>query len=161
MTNLRLTLIATFALLVFGLQPAPVEARGVVLWGNGEDIVELAEIPDSDDEKLGYMYSYFSLFWMNAWTWNGRFVVFSDDNTYLEIPTHDASEVASALGVAESAVRKPLCYLVPTCSYLLLGVLCFLGYQWRASRQQAQSEKDLQLAIREERKAQREADNLL
>ncbi|MCA8958911.1 MAG: hypothetical protein KDC38_00295 [Planctomycetes bacterium] len=117
----RMGVCAVVLLLGLILFPEKAEARrGIVLWGHGEDI-SLVESTGSAEGNLGYMYSYFSLFWVNVWTWSGKFVVYSG-NEYGDLP-QDPQEISTILGIEASKVKKPWTYSLPPGLLILIGIV--------------------------------------
>ncbi len=107
------------------LFPSQAEAgRGLVLWGQSQDISLVKSLDDVPDSDLGYMYSYFSLFFVNVWTWGGQFVLYKDDS-YSDLPTQDAGEIATLLGIESGEVKKPIGYTIPL-GAVILGVILLL-----------------------------------
>jgi hypothetical protein len=109
--------------LSFLLFPGTAEAKKlpIVLWGQGEDIYPIKEKAQGE-MHFGYMYSYFAIFFMNAWTWDGKFVLYSTEGEtkqFVPLPSQDPKQVATLLGVDESVIKVPLRYRFPV---LLVGV---------------------------------------
>src|SRR5262249_3544896 len=78
------------------------------------------------DTKLGYCYSYFGLFWIDLWTWNGYHCLYKDRTVWrLESP-----QVAELLQVREDQLKKPLTYSYPPLLIiaLLIGAVMLWGY---------------------------------
>jgi len=108
--------------------PAQASAKGAVLITHGDTIADLgpiAAMPDGEDgdelrgHKVGYKYSYFGLFWLDAWTWDGEFCVF-EGNNFMPV----SQEMATALlGKSASA---PVFYRLPP---LLLLILAFVAFK--------------------------------
>jgi len=104
--------------------PSEAEARGIVVWGQSEEITLIEEV-DGEAADLGYKYSYFSLFWVNIWTWGGEFVAFSG-NEYSELPSQDKAEIAEVMGVEVGQISKPWAYCIPPGAAILF-VLAVIG----------------------------------
>ena len=80
--------------------PAP--ASAAVLITRGETIKHVADIPSPEKENLqadllrianrnvqpavGFAYKYWGIFWIDFWTWDGRFCIYEDKTLYGEPP---------------------------------------------------------------------------
>lgn len=116
------------------LFPSSAEARrrGIFFINTGDTVKEVGKVkaefgPEikqavgaSEVPTVGYLHNRFGLFWLDVWTWDGKYCLYTDaDNTYWEIEKAQAAEL---MGVAESDVSKPLFYTVPPG----LVILCML-----------------------------------
>jgi len=83
-----ITLLAILAALL--LIPTHAEAgRGIVIINHGEDIKEIGAVVDEHaadvreatgaDPAVGFIHDGFGLFWLNIWTWNGRYCLYAGD----------------------------------------------------------------------------------
>ncbi|MEM7233803.1 MAG: hypothetical protein AAF517_16625 [Planctomycetota bacterium] len=97
--------------------------RGVVLWGQSND-VHLVKDLEGDQGDLGYLYDYFSLFFVNIWTWGGKYVIYEGDG-YSDLPTQSPAELATLLGIEESEIKKPITYTIPP-GAVILGLLAIV-----------------------------------
>lgn len=105
---------------------------GVALITYGETIERLADLPEDRAQviqkkmgarpQVGYRYSYFGVFWLNLWTWNGQYCVFHDDTVYVD----DEAKISQLLGRPVRSLGKPLGYRVPV-GLLVIAVLA-AGY---------------------------------
>lgn len=130
-------------LLVVGavvLIPSKAEA-GAIVYHYGEDVVELGEIAEEHREamaaelggqaKVGYIHNAFGLFWLDIWTWDGRYCLYRDTE-YWEI---DAEQAAALLGTGKA--KKPLFYTFPPGLLVLVGITAiYVPYKIVASRKE-------------------------
>jgi len=73
-----------------------VSARGIIIYGNGEKIEKVKQLPDSaivNDEhvNLGVMYKQFSIFWIPMWNYGEtKYVLINDKkDTYFDLTPED------------------------------------------------------------------------
>jgi hypothetical protein len=69
--------------------------------------------------KVGFKYGAFGLFWLNIWTWGGEYCAFDDARGYAPVSKSDAARL---MGVAESALGKPLSYRIPWGLVIIVGL---------------------------------------
>jgi hypothetical protein len=105
--------------------------RGIpIIWGYGEKFSELGELsPDTAkavaDElgfsvKIALLHSHVHVFWLDLWTWNGRYVLHSGDQYWQP----DSAQWQELIGDdPESKFGKPLLYRIP----LIPGLLGLAG----------------------------------
>lgn len=117
----------------FGL-PRSAEARGripiVIVWGQGEEIVHVQDLEPSirqevsralgHDVAVGYHYKRVHLFWLSAWTWDGKHVLFHGDQYWTPPSESDWKDLVGAGGL--SSLGKPIWYRFPA-GLSLLGLL--------------------------------------
>jgi hypothetical protein len=125
MTKLTSRLLMLLVAALLWLVPARAEAGGVVLITRGDTIANLGEIVSAQKAKIeaetapgvkvGYVYNYFGLFWLDLWTWGGRYCVYKDKNFWDVSP----AEAASFLGTEEGKLGKPFLYRFPPLLYIL------------------------------------------
>ena len=87
-------------------------------------------------DTVGFHYQHFGLFWLDIWSWGGRWTVYNKMNEmYLEATP---SEAAEFLGIRESELKKPLSYHLPWGLVIIIGLalLKFLP-RFLARRKQA------------------------
>lgn len=80
----------------------PASARGVIVYGIGDALKKIHELPDSltNDEgnhfNLGVHYQSFSLFWCPVWNYGEYKYALVDDKEekYIDITTEEAKEIA-------------------------------------------------------------------
>src|SRR5262249_20756020 len=115
-------------------------SAGIILITRGEIIKHVADIPSPAKEALavelgkdvkrgiqpavGFAYKYWGIFWLDFWTWDGRFGVYDDGDFWQFQP----GVVAGFLNVEESSLTPPFFYrfppgLVIIAGFILLGVL--------------------------------------
>ncbi|MBL8634971.1 MAG: hypothetical protein JNM40_17220 [Myxococcales bacterium] len=66
--------------------------------------------------EVGFVYSYFGLFWLDAWTWDGRYCLYHGKTIWKLSPT----QTAKILGIEENKLPTPLFYRFPSLLVLLL-----------------------------------------
>lgn len=71
--------------------------------------------------QIGYGYHHVGLFWLDLWTWGGKYCLY-DGNSFWEISD---SKAADLLGVNEEQLSRPILYRFPP---LLLILVAFLLY---------------------------------
>ena len=114
----------TIAALVTFSFPRSASAGIPIIYGSGEVIADVAElsVPASShgsNLRVGYLYNRAHLYYCNAWTWNGRFVLYAGDR-YHELSDADWQHL---LGDApEVKFEKPMAYRFP----IVLSVLGIL-----------------------------------
>jgi len=116
------------------LIPTRAEARmGIVIFNHGEDIKEIGAVVDEHVEdvreatgtspSVGFIHDGFGLFWLNVWTWNGRYCLYEGDQ-YWEL---EPAYAALLLGVAQSELSSPLFYRFPPGLFALVGIGVLIG----------------------------------
>lgn len=103
----------------------------LLLITHGDTISEIGPIKDqkilqSKDPKtgrgvsrVGYMYSYAGVYWLDIWTWGGKWVFYNskeDKNVYLV----KKEEAAQALGVSPDDLSRPFWYRFPSLLMILI-----------------------------------------
>jgi hypothetical protein len=126
-------LVALAVVLGVWMLPSKAEAKGFVLITHGDGVKHLAdvsaEMKDSvrkatgqDGTKVGYCHSYFGVFWIDLWTWNGHHCLYKDRTVWKLEP----SEAADLLKVDQKKLSKPFTYMFPP--GLVIIVLLILGF---------------------------------
>lgn len=106
--------------------------RGIpipVIWGHGETVAMLGKLEvevyeafvqkEGRDLRVGYLYSRFHIFYVDLWTWNGRYVL-SDGTQYLE---PDESQWRQLLGNSVHRLfNKPFGYRYPPGAIVLVVI---------------------------------------
>ena len=110
---------ATFLsiLAVFLLLPSQAEGAGLVVYHYGENVKEIGEVTEEHQESIrtelggpaqvGFIHNAFGLFWLDIWTWDGRFCLYRGEQ-YWEI---DAEQAAVFL---DAEARQNLALMVNT-----------------------------------------------
>lgn len=122
---IRFLLCALFATLLHA--PMRAEAAKVpFVITTGDSISNIGQVPAEAKpaiEKLtqpgvevGFVYSYFGLFWLDAWTWDGHYCLYQGKTVWKLSPT----QTAKILGVAEDKLPTPLFYRFPSLLVLLV-----------------------------------------
>lgn len=93
-------------LVCFAAERSAHAAKGFMLITSGDEIRKVAdlepEFKEMADQELGagvqvgYMYQHFGLFFLEVWTWDGKYVLFREDE-YWDPPE---SELAAMAGVS-------------------------------------------------------------
>lgn len=109
------------------LATAPASAgKGFILYGHGDHIADRDEIPreiaaelpaEFSGARIGYMYGYFDIFYLNVFTWDGKPVIYSGD-TYWDLD-EESLEGLRAAG-AGSALEAPWSYKIPPGAVILV-----------------------------------------
>jgi hypothetical protein len=112
--------------------PSPVQAKGLVLITWGETIKHVEDVPVQPKGKLpqglglpggnlavGFHYSYFGIFWLDLWTWGGKFCLYQGQN-YLPL---QPNEIAEILGKSEDQLSKPWYYTFPPGLMIIVGIV--------------------------------------
>jgi hypothetical protein len=102
------------------------------------EFTKTQEVPD-----VGYLYSGAGVFWLDVWTWDGKYCLFSG-KTCWELEPEQAAEL---MGVAPNQLSKPFVYSVPPgLGILLAGAAVWLiAKQRKAAKLQATKEQVLEL----------------
>ena len=105
-------------------------AAGIpIIWGHGETVSELGNLPDDVREavakdlgqevSVGFVYSRFHLYYADMWTWNGRHVLYHGDRCW----SPDDAQWRQLLGTSvEEKFGKPLQYRFPIGLTLLVSI---------------------------------------
>lgn len=120
------------SLFALGLTGVAEAAKGFIVWRHGEHIEDCGALPgtvrdrlagldpDVARSRIGYLYGFFDIFWLDIWTWNGRHVLYVGDSYYdLE---GELPEVFAEAGGKEH-LHVPLGYRVPPGLVAGLGVI--------------------------------------
>ena len=93
--------------------------RGIVLINHGDAIKEIGSVSDEHrqaiiDEigvtpQVGFIHQRFGLFYLDLWTWDGRYCMFSGEQ-YWELNPEQAAEL---LGLSVADLQTPLLYRMP------------------------------------------------
>jgi hypothetical protein len=103
-------------------------ASGQVLITHGDTISHVGDVPAKNREpglpstKVGFKYSYWGIFWLDFWTWDGEYCLYQDKKFWKLTP----AEAAALLGVPESSLSKPFLWYCPL-GLLIFGPLILLG----------------------------------
>jgi hypothetical protein len=120
------------SLFALGLTGVAEAGKGFILWGHGEHIKDCGALPgtvrdrlagldpDVARSRIGYLYGFFDIFWLDIWTWIGRHVLYVGDSYYdLE---GELLEVFAEAGGKEH-LHVPLGYRVPPGLVTGVGVI--------------------------------------
>jgi hypothetical protein len=131
------------ALALAGVALASTEAhagKGILIITHGESILhyddltgeakKFADETTGHEVQVGYLYSHFGVFWLDLWTWDGKYCLYHGDNVW-ELTPEDA---AGLLGVKVDDLGKPLLYRIPLGILILLGLGVGFGLWRRFSR---------------------------
>ena len=116
------------------LIPTQVEARrGIVVINHGETVKEIGVVADEHVAEVreaigtvpsvGFVHEGFGLFWLNIWTWNGRYCLYADDQ-YWEL---EPEQAATLLGTPEQQLSSPLFYRFPPGLLVLTVIVILIG----------------------------------
>lgn len=72
------------------------------------------------DAAVGYHHEHFGLFWIDLWTWNGKWCIYERD-TAVEISKEQAAQL---LGTPVDELRKPFFYRYPGGLFFLFLLVC-------------------------------------
>lgn len=72
-------------------------------------------------DTVGFHYKHFGLFWLDIWSWGGKFTVYNKLN---EVPLEATpAQAAALLGINESELKKPLSYHLPWGLVIIVGLM--------------------------------------
>jgi hypothetical protein len=150
MKNVRVTFLAAGIGLMFAVQ----QANAFIVWGQGDKIYKVCELPDEAQLALtanglplgsavGYKLSTHQLFWMPVAQWDGQFVFYKGDR-YAELKAGvSLRDSADDFGLTRSAIKKPIWAYFPW-GWLVLGPIIFI---WFASKLDGRKERAFMKAI--------------
>lgn len=95
--------------------------RGIpIIYGHGETIKDQGKLPDDVQKQveqkvgapvsIGYMYSYFHIYYADLWTWNGQHVIYSSD-TYWKLDDNLKTQLLG--NSSDVKLSKPVLYQFP------------------------------------------------
>ncbi len=140
--TLKLVAFSTLVLTAF-LLPSEAEARrGIAIINYGDTVKTIGPVaepgqlpPEASGAQVGYVHNRFGLFWLDVWTWDGRYCLFQNDS-YWEI---EPEQAAAALGVSVDQLTKPMLYRVPPgLVAVLVLVVVGIGYNAMGSSKNKQ-----------------------
>lgn len=121
------------------------EAKLPLLFTHGDSIKHLGDVPQNMQAdlqrmtgansvpRIGYFHGQFGVFWLDLWTWGGKYCLYAD-NTYWEL---EPAQAALLLGVSENQLARPFFYRFPPGLLILCGLGIVVGISsWRTKRQQ-------------------------
>jgi hypothetical protein len=106
---------------------SPAKAEAGVLITRGDTIGELGAISPEllkaadlpGNLKVGYKYSYFGVFWLDFWTYDGEFCLYTTkEEGYNPI---EASVAAKLLNISEDQLKAPFLYRFPLGLWIIIG----------------------------------------
>ena len=115
--------------------PQAAFAKGIpIIWGNDSTIKVVGELPEGareeivkelkQDVSVGYMYDRFHIYYADLWTWNGRYVLFKDDNYWDGTPAQWNGMLG---GAPEEKFGKPWSYTFPLgLTLLVVGISAWI-----------------------------------
>lgn len=133
----RLLVLAVFLLILSTAREAEAR-RGIVLINTGEDVMEVAELPQETLEllaeagipgrpQIGLMYSRFGLFWLDIVRWDAQFVIYTQDSfDEFSYEPMTVDELVELTGMSAAEFKKPTRYYLPP-GGVLLGLLVIGG----------------------------------
>jgi hypothetical protein len=147
--HVRLLLPLTLVLAFVVLAPSRAEA-GIVLITRGDSVKHLGDVvPErraevraatgKDDVKVGYVYRYFGVFWVDFWTWDGKYALYKD-RTFWKL---EPEEAAALMGTTVDKLGKPFFYRVPPGLIVLALVGLLIAWGWIASMRDDRRRKTL------------------
>lgn len=131
--------------------PAPMVGGVPLLITHGDTVKKVADLPEDRKEMVrmatgeadlvvGYRYSYFGIFWLDLWTWGGKFCLSRDLNV-LEL---DEEQFQLLIGKPTSDYSPPWLYRFPLGLILVVGFGTFVGVSgFLAQRAEAKAAKHL------------------
>lgn len=105
----------------------PAEAHAGIVITHGDTIKHIGDVPAHMKERLGpefgtaavgFKYSYFGVFWLDLWTWDGEYCLFKDRKAASLKP----AQAAAILNIQESELDTPFLYRFPLGLMILTGV---------------------------------------
>ncbi len=108
------------------LVPSAAPARMIAFTG-GPTVTHVGDVAHREPDlpanaSVGYRYDYAGLFWVEFWTWGGKFCIYGGDSEPIPISRARAAEL---LGRPASELEKPFVYRYPP-GLLFLGAVVFL-----------------------------------
>lgn len=150
--------LALTALLVTLLAPADAHARrrGIGIINTGDNVSHVGDVAQdhremvmaetgSPEAKVGYLYKRFGLFWVNVWTWDGKYCLYDDSDTVWEL---DQEQAANLMGVTPEDVAPPFVYKFPPGLPVLLALGGFIVF---SRVREGQAEKEVQALLDDSR----------
>jgi hypothetical protein len=135
-------LVALFPALILLFSPSTAEAKFLLIT-HGDSIDKVADLTEEgkksvkeqigEDLEVGYMYGQFGIFYLNIWTWNGKYVLFAGDEYFDASP----EEIAALAGVASvDELNKPWTYTFPPGLLIIVaGILIFVAFALHGRKQ--------------------------
>ena len=72
-------------------------------------------------DTVGFNYQHFGLFWLDIWSWGGKYTVYNKaSEAYYEVTK---AQAAAFLGIKESELKEPLSYHVPWGLVVIAGLV--------------------------------------
>ncbi len=112
-------------LLALACSPATARAGIPIIYGHGDTVAHVANLPAGHPAQLGrpgsavgYHYLRYHIYWCDLWTSSGQYCVYHE-NTFVPLG-NDAKEAAFKLGMPEDSLRRPVFYLFPL-GWVLIG----------------------------------------
>lgn len=144
--NRHLLVCLSFLMLLLASSENAWARRGIpIIWGYGEKFSELGELsPETAKavaDELGFpvtvalLHSHMHVFWLDLWTWNGRYVLHSGDR-YWEPDSAQWQELIN--DDPSSKFGKPLLYRIP----LLPGLLGLAGIGYAVRKRFFRTEEE-------------------
>ena len=122
-------LLPVLCALVGWLLPDQADARGIpIIFGNGDTIVSYDLPAEFDaqvsqiipDTKFGYCYTRAHAYYLDLWTWNGRYVLYRNDQIW-ELTPSGVDDFRDRMGKAFPS--PPLLYWCPSALCLIGGIV--------------------------------------
>jgi hypothetical protein len=144
--NLRRGLMLSAVAVASGL-PTPSEAqarrRGIrSLFQTGDYMFQLADIPADapcrsepgipSDIVVGYKCQRFAVLWLNLWTWDGEYCLYSEAANRVSTG-FTREQLAMLAGISTDRLKEPFLYSVPLGWIVIAGVVG-LGIAYKAGR---------------------------
>ena len=120
-----------------GVSPSVTHAQRFVVFGGGNEVGHVADVPPehaaaisasigAEDPAIGYLYGYFSLFFLDVLTMEGEYVLFdrADEDKIWRLPP---DKLESATGLAISDLGKPFLFRFPLGLMLIVVVILSIG----------------------------------
>jgi hypothetical protein len=114
---------------VLAVSAGRAEAKGVIFYGYGPDVYELGNgptIPGVGLVKVGYLYEQFSLFWMNVWTWSGKYCLYTQTGNNIKYDEITQEMAAQFLNRNPADVSPPFGYRFPIGLLVILGITALI-----------------------------------
>jgi hypothetical protein len=125
LARLKTALVGCVVMFVFLAAPASANAKVLVGWGRGCVSIGRIALPADGSGKragLGYQFSYFGVFGLDLWTWDGAYCVY-DETDFKTISEIEAVRIAKEYGFV---LAPPFSYRVPS-GLLVISVIGVLG----------------------------------
>jgi hypothetical protein len=93
---------------------------------HGNHIPHLGDVKNGPPGQVRYKYDHLGVFWINFWTWDGRYCLYQDKMHW----SLTQAEAARLLGVTTSDIAPPFWYRFPFGLMLVVGIVAVVIAAW-------------------------------